>query len=116
MVTDTARKLAERNFAFLEVDTIVVGSVGESLKLYALVGNPLMRASPKFRALSTFHDHIFQSYRAKEWGKTKALIEQCRALSGASPQLYDLYMNRIAYFETNPPSANWNGAVRSPIS
>ena len=116
IVTDAARRLAERNFAFLEVDTILSGNADEPVKLYALLGNPLLRASPKFRALSTFHDHIFQSYRAREWGKTKALIEQCRALSGASPQLYELYTSRIAYYEANPPPANWDGAVRVPIT
>jgi adenylate cyclase len=115
IVSDAVRKLGERNFAFLEVDTIVTANANEPVKLYALLGNPLLRASPKFRALATFHDHIFQSYRAREWGKTRALIEQCRTLSGASPQLYDLYMQRIAYFEANPPGENWSGAVRTPI-
>jgi adenylate cyclase len=115
IVTDAVRKLAERNFAFLEVDTVVTPNAAEPVKLYALLGNPLLRASPKFRALATFHDHIFQSYRAREWSKAKALIEQCRTLSGASPQLYDLYMQRIAWFEANPPGENWNGAVRAPI-
>jgi adenylate cyclase len=115
IVSDATRKLAERNFAFLEVDTIATPSAAEPVKLYALLGNPLLRASPKFRALATFHDHIFQSYRAREWNKTRALIEQCRTLSGASPQLYELYLNRIAYYEANPPGENWNGAVRAPV-
>jgi adenylate cyclase len=115
IVTDATRKLAERNFAFLEMDTVITPNASEPVKLFALLGNPLLRASPKFRALATFHDHIFQSYRAQEWGKARALIEQCRTLSGASPQLYDLYMSRIAWFEANPPGENWNGAVRAPV-
>jgi len=115
IVSEATRKLAERNFAFLEVDTIVTANAADPMKLYALLGNPLLRASPKFRALATFHDHIFQSYRACEWAKTRALIEQCRALSGASPQLYELYLARIAYYQANPPGENWNGAVRAPV-
>lgn len=115
IATEGTRQLAERNFAFLEVDTINTPNAAEPVKLYALIGNPLMRASPKYRALATFHEHIFQSYRAGQWAKAKALIEQCRKLSGASPQLYDLYMNRIAYYEAHPPGENWNGAVDTPI-
>lgn len=115
VVSDATRKLAERNFAFLEMDTVITANAPEPVKLYALLGNPLLRASPKFRALATFHDHIFQSYRAREWGKTRALIEQCRQLSGASPLLYELYLARIAWYEANPPGENWNGAVRAPV-
>jgi adenylate cyclase len=88
----------------------------EPVKLYALLGNPLVRASPKFRALQTFHDHIFQAYRAQQWAKTRALIEQCRTLSGASQQLYDLYLNRIAYFEANPPEPDWDGTFHAPFA
>lgn len=116
VVSEATRQLAERNFALLEVDTINAANAAQPVKVYALLGNPLLRASPKFRALETFHDHIFQSYRAGQWAKARALIEQCRNLSGASPQLYDLYLRRIAYYETNPPGENWNGAVRSPVA
>jgi adenylate cyclase len=82
------------------------------VKLYAMLGNPVMRASPKFRALATFHDHIFQSMRDREWIKARALIAQCRMLSGASQKLYDMHLNRIAYFEDNPPGPDWDGAFR----
>ena len=116
IVAESTRKLAERNFAFLEVDTVLTANAIEPMKLYALLGNPLLRASPKFRALATFHDHIFEAYRAGEWAKARALIDQCRALSGASPLLYDLYQSRIAYYEANPPGENWNGAVRTPVT
>ncbi|MGQ0740709.1 MAG: CHASE2 domain-containing protein [Alphaproteobacteria bacterium] len=114
IVGEATRKAAERNFAFLEVDALA--SSTEPIKLYALLGNPLVRAGPKFRALQTFHDHIFQSYRAQQWSKAKALIEQCRTLSGASQELYDLYLKRIAYFEANPPGPDWDGTFRAPLA
>jgi adenylate cyclase len=113
IVGEDTRKSSERGFAFLEVDYIALGSHDEPVKLYAMLGNPVMRASPKFRALATFHDHIFQSMRAQQWQKARELIEQCRKLSGASQKLYDLHLTRIAYFEDNPPSEDWDGAFRS---
>jgi adenylate cyclase len=115
IVGDATRKLAERNFAFLEVDMAESPGSGERAALFALLGNPLVRASPKFRALQTFHDHIFAAYRGRDWEKAKTLIEQCRQLSGASPQLYELYLKRIAFFERNPPPEGWNGIVRPEI-
>ena len=72
----------------------------------------LLKASPKFRALTTFHDHIFQSLRKQQWRQARALIEQCRRLSGASPTLYDLHLTRLGYFEHNPPGENWDGAFQ----
>ena len=112
IVTEDTRKAAERGFAFLEVDYIEIENHDGPAKLYAMLGNPVMRASPKFRALATFHDHIFQSMRDRQWHKARALIEQCRTLSGASQKLYDLHLNRIAYFEANPPAEDWDGAFR----
>jgi adenylate cyclase len=112
IVAEATRKAAERGFAFLEVDYIAAGAHDEPLKLYAMLGSPVMRASPKFRALLTFHDHIFQSLRTQQWAKARELIEQCRKLSGASQKLYDLHLARIAYFQENPPDENWDGAFR----
>ncbi len=112
IVSDDARKAAQRGFAFLEVDFIAAGPHDEPIKLYAMLGNPLVRASPKFRALETFHEHIFQSVRLQQWDKARGLIDQCRKLSGASQKIYDLHLARIGYFETNPPGGEWDGAFR----
>ncbi len=112
IVAESTRKSSERGFAFLEVDYIATGANDEPIKLYAMLGNPVVRASPKFRALMTFHEHIFQSLRTQQWSKTRELIDQCRKLSGASPKLYDLHLARVAYFEANPPGAEWDGAFR----
>ncbi|MBI3676465.1 MAG: adenylate/guanylate cyclase domain-containing protein [Proteobacteria bacterium] len=112
IVSDDTRKAAERGFAFLEVDYLVIGSRAEPVKLYAMLGNPLMRASPKFRAMATFHEHIFNSLHTQQWEKTRELIDQCRKLSGASQKMYDLHLKRVEYFETNPPGADWDGAFR----
>jgi adenylate cyclase len=112
IVGEDTRRSAERGFAFLEVDYLTVTPDGQPTKLYAMLGNPVMRASPKFRALTTFHDHIFQSIHTQQWAKARELIEQCRRLSGASQKLYDLHLARIAWFENHPPGADWDGAFR----
>jgi adenylate cyclase len=112
IVADETKLLADRSFAFLEVDYIAAGAEDAPVRLYAMLGNPVVRASPKFRALATFHDHIFEALRQQRWAETRDLIEQCRRLSGASQKLYDLHLRRIGYFENNPPGENWDGAFR----
>jgi adenylate cyclase len=115
IVGENTRDAAEKNFAMLEVDTIAVGPDGKPLKVYALYGNPLVRAAPKFRALSSFHDHLFQAIRGQRWSDARTLIDQCNNLSGAIPQLYKLHLARVGWYETYPPPADWDGAFRPPI-
>lgn len=112
VASEETRNAAERSFAFLEVDKVAGAPHENPLRLYAILGGAAMRASPKFRALQTFHDHIFEMIRMREWGKARALIEQCRKLSGASEKLYDLHLARIAYYEDHGPGADWDGAFR----
>lgn len=110
VVADETKRAAERGFAFLEIDTIAVA--GPPVTLYAIMGNPVSRASPKFRALTVFHDHIFQALRKQNWALARELILQCRRLSGASQKLYDLHLARIAYYEKHSPGQQWDGAFR----
>ena len=110
VVADETKKLADRGFAFLEIDSVALG--GPPVTLYAIMGNPVARASPKFRALTVFHDHIFQAMRKQNWPMARELISQCRKLSGASHKLYDLHVARITYYEKHPPGAEWDGAFR----
>jgi adenylate cyclase len=112
VVAEETKRQAERGFAFLEIDTIAVGCAAPPVTLYAMMGGPVTKASPKFRALTVFHDHIFQAIRKQNWAMARELIAQCRRLSGASQQLYDLHLARIAYYEKHPPGADWDGAFR----
>ena len=118
LAAESTEKLADRQLAFLEIDTIVSGVSGAGLSsasnttLYALMGNSGVLVSPKFRALTVFHDHLFQAIRKQNWRLARELIAQCRRLSGANQTLYELHLARIAYYERNPPGAEWDGAFR----
>jgi adenylate cyclase len=112
IAAEETRRAAERGFAFLEIDTIAVGAKAPPTTLYAILGNPVAKASPKFRALTVFHDHIFQAIRKQHWQMARELIAQCRRLSGASQQMYDLHLARITYYEKHPPGETWDGAFR----
>jgi adenylate cyclase len=76
------------------------------------MGDRGVLVSPKFRALTVFHDHLFQAIRKQNWRQARDLISQCRRLSGANQALYDLHLARITYYERNPPGMDWDGAFR----
>jgi adenylate cyclase len=115
IVSEALCAAAQRDYAFLEVDFLVLDPGAEPVRLYALLGNALVRASPKFRAIATFHDHIFRSIRARQWEKACGLIAQCRKITGASQKLYDLHQSRVVWYEANPPPPDWDGAFRPPL-
>ncbi|MDE2465821.1 MAG: hypothetical protein KGO02_19215 [Alphaproteobacteria bacterium] len=110
------QKAAANAFAFLEVDHCALEQAGEPIELYALWGTPAAAASPKFRALAVFHDRLFQALRGRQWASARELITQCRKLSGASQNLYDLHAARIGWLEQHPPADDWDGAFREPAA
>lgn len=116
LVDGATRKAADADLALLEVDAIA-GEPGQpAARIYALYGNPLVRASPKFRALATFHEHLFSAIRARRWSDARTLLDQCGDLSGAIPQLYRLHAARVEWLERHPPPEDWDGVVRPPVS
>ncbi|MEX0840399.1 MAG: adenylate/guanylate cyclase domain-containing protein [Parvibaculum sp.] len=105
----TQRSVGGR-YALLEIDLVSTPRHPEGRRVYALLGDPIMRANPKFRALQEAHTLIFSAYRSQRWAEARAAIAECRKLNGAIPTLYDFYEARIAAYEANPPGPHWNGA------
>jgi len=114
IVSDATRDAAGGEFAFLELDSLPLAQGEGNVRVYGLLGNPLTHANPKFRALATFHDRIFELLRARQWDDARRLIDQCRKLSGASQKLYELYLARIAWIESHAPGADWDGGFVPP--
>ncbi|MGB8601177.1 MAG: CHASE2 domain-containing protein, partial [Rhizomicrobium sp.] len=116
LTCDAIEQGARHQRAFLEVDFMPLGPSAEPIHIYAMPGHQAMRSNPRLRAQATFHDEIFVAMRARQWAKARALIAQCRKLSGASQSLYDLHLARIDAWELDPPGPDWDGAFRSPTS
>jgi len=105
----------KNRFALLPIDRLGIDGRRYTVNCYALVGNPVRKASPGFRALEQAHEEVFKAYTARNWAMARALLRECRKMPGATEQLYDLFEQRIAFFETNPPPEDWDGAFRTPI-
>ena len=110
IVGEGSQKAVGDRYALLEIDLVSTPRHPEGRRVFALLGDPIMRANPKFRALQEAHALIFAAYRNQRWNEAKAAIAECRKLNGAIPTLYDFYESRIAYYRENPPGDNWNGA------
>lgn len=110
IVGEGTQRAVGNRYALLEIDLVSTPRHPEGRRVYALLGDPIMRANPKFRALQEAHVLIFAAYRQQRWAEARAAIAECRKLNGAIPTLYDFYEARIAQYESHPPGEHWNGA------
>lgn len=101
-------------YALLEIDHIEMPEEEDPTRVFALVGNPVMKANPKFRALEEAHEAIFSAFRQRDWEKAKSLVNQTRLMSGAMPSLYDIYERRILFNQVHPPADDWRGGHPGP--
>lgn len=99
------------NFALLEVDRIAMPEGLPPAVAYALLGNPVTKATPAFQAMVNSHTALFDAYKAQNWPKAREILAECKEISGAHPSLYTLYEQRIGHLEHNPPGIGWNGAI-----
>jgi adenylate cyclase len=103
-----------RGFALLQLDLAVVNG-GEPKPFYALMGNPVLRANPRFKALQEGFDAFHGAYRRGKWGQASALLRQCAKLPGANPRFVALYERRLAFLKEHGTEPGWNGVLRLPI-
>ncbi len=82
---------------------------------YALMGNPVVRANPRFKALQEGFDAFHFAYRKGHFDQARALLEQCSKLPGANPRLISLYEKRLDFLKSRTPDENWDGILRMPV-
>lgn len=106
---------AQLGFAMLEIDLISVADRPDPYRVFALLGNPVAKASPQFREIEKAHAAFFGAFRKKQWSKAWELVQSTRQMSGAMPKLYTLYESRIQHYMKNPPPQDWTGEFIEPI-
>ena len=52
---------------------------------------------------------MLAAYRAQDWPLARTLLDDCTQLAPDLEQLYDVYRDRIGYFQLNPPGETWEG-------
>jgi adenylate cyclase len=106
---DTEVTVADK-FAFLELDYIAVKGRATPTHIYALMGHAHVRETKTFQDLDTVLQALFAAFRSKEWNKAREQIALGRTIHSAPAAIFDLYEERIAHYELEPPPADWDGA------
>jgi adenylate cyclase len=96
-------------WATLELDLLAFKGRAQVARIYGLLGDAGLAATPRFHALAERHTAMLELYRARDWPAALAALSECRGLSDGLAPLYDLYEARIAEAIDNPPQAGWTG-------
>jgi class 3 adenylate cyclase/CHASE2 domain-containing sensor protein len=97
-------------FATIELDLIQVKGQTKGVRIYALIGDETVAAEPVFQQLQTQIIILLTAYRAQDWtGAKEVLAGMEDADTYNLGILIELYKNRIAAYEANPPDEDWDG-------
>ncbi len=108
VIGETTRDAAP-GWAALELDLIAVKGKKEAVRIFALLGDAALAAEPAFAARAAHFETMLARYRAQDWDAARGALGDCRQLDRSLAELYDLYEERIAHYETNPPGPDWDG-------
>ncbi len=108
VIGETTRAAAP-GWAALELDLIAVKGKAEAVRIFALMGDAALAASPGFAALAARQAAFLQRFRAQDWPGARAALADCCAADPSLATLYELYEERIAIYEVDPPPPDWDG-------
>lgn len=99
------------DFATLELDLIQVKGKAQGIRIYALLGDEALARDETYQSLVSTHSEMLAAYRGQDWDLARSKVEEARA-KGRSlklDELYDMYTDRLDWYEMNPPSPVWDG-------
>jgi adenylate cyclase len=110
IVVGEATKAKALEMAALELDLIRVKGKTRPVRIYALVGDTSIESTSAFAALRADHDAMLEAYRARRWHEARGRLASCVSQAPEALQgVYELYIERISAFESDPPPSDWDG-------
>jgi adenylate cyclase len=109
IVASHPTRAAAPEFAWLEVDRLVLKGKSRAMPVYALAGDAATAASERFRELARRHDEILAAYRARNFERARRLAADAAALAPKEIQgLYtNYYQERFAFLATSDLDPSW---------
>jgi adenylate cyclase len=108
MVSEQTYKLVTEKILGRELDLLTVSGRTEPITTYELIQTMDTQVEPTLeRFLSIYADGL-QLYRTRRWKEARKKFQDALMIR---PMDYpsQMYLERIAAFEVNPPPAEWNG-------
>ncbi len=107
MCSEFTRNAAPSDWSFRELDSVKVKGKNEPVAIYEPMG-PKDALDPVVRQELARHRGALKMFRAQQWDQAE---NELFSLSrGKFPhKVYELFLERIAYYRKNPPGEKWDG-------
>ena len=106
-IVSEASKDAAPEFVYRELDEVRVAGKRESVRIYELLGKAPQISSGLMSELALY-ERALSAYREKDWEQaSERFTELCRTCENTP--LYSIFLDRISYFQKNPPGDDWRG-------
>ena len=95
------------DFVYREIDYVRVKGKDDSVRIFEPLGLQ-GQVEPSVLEELELYQQALKLYDNQEWDQSELLL---RSLQDASPdcKLYQVYAERVAYYKTKPPNADWDG-------
>jgi adenylate cyclase len=100
-----------KDMATIELDLIQVKGKTVPVRIFTLVGEETVAATPAYKALREHHDTMMMCYRAQDWESARGALKECATLAAqfGLAGLYEVYAERIDDYEAESPGDDWDG-------
>jgi adenylate cyclase len=108
MISEFTYKHVEGKVTVRELDLIQVKGKTEPIKVYELLGLSDLQLTPEQREAMELYQEGLKLYRSRKWDEAIAYMNQAFQLD---PTCYvaQVYAQRAALYQLNPPPEDWNG-------
>jgi adenylate cyclase len=105
------------DLACIELDLIMVKGKTEAVRIFSVLGDDKMAVVPEFLTYASYHSELLVAFRSQQWAKVREMEVTARKmvddLGLIHNGLYDLYDERMAEYEINPPGPDWDGVFKA---
>ncbi len=98
---------AVTDFAYRELDHVRVKGKDKPVAIYQPVGLTSALSKAILDEIKLFHE-MRRLYRKQDWDQAELQLMNLQRMS-PDTALYNIYTERIGYFRSNPPPADWDG-------
>jgi adenylate cyclase len=100
------------NFAWLEIDQVLLKGKTRPVAIFALAGNANYAVSVGFRALVETHEAILSAYRAREFSQAERLAAEAASLAPEEVKgLYGYYVERFKQLSASGVEPSWRPMI-----
>ena len=105
--SEFTRNEGPSDWSYRELDQVRVKGKDQPVSIYEPMG-PKDQLPPDLRQELARHRGAIKLYRAQEWEQAEAEFFSL-SRSGHPHKVYELFLERIAYYRKNPPGPTWDG-------